>query len=76
MHETIHLKTFTVVKMTTFWILQRRYLLWTIDSERQNVLTEATQLVVELRFEPRLSLGLSVSDLFYCHAGNTVDKGK
>lgn len=65
--------------MTTFWILRRRLLLWAPvalhKTERQNSLTKAAQLVVELRFEPRLPLSLAVSDLFYSQAGNTVDKG-
>lgn len=45
------------------------------DCERQNALPKATQIVAESRFEPRLSLGLAVFDLFYGQAGNTVDKG-
>lgn len=45
------------------------------DCERQNALPKATQIVAESRFEPRLSLGLAVFDLFNGQAGNTVDKG-
>lgn len=80
MHEIISLKAFYVVNMTAFWILKRRHLLWATVALRKTVkgkmlLPRATQLVVELRFEPRLSLGLAVFDLFNGQAGNTVDKG-